>query len=91
MLAAHAELLPAVPPAAVRQPAARVSALQLAEGARHGALARRAGPALDVVRVLRAARALQGARSAVLLLPVLLRRRPYAVPRRPSSPSPRKR
>jgi hypothetical protein len=96
-----AELLPAVqdaerqlavPPAAVQQPAARVSALKLAEGARHVA-PRRAEPAPDV-RVLPAARALQGARPVVLrrlLLPVLLRRRPYAVARRPSSPSPRKR
>jgi hypothetical protein len=82
----------AVPPAAVRQPAARVSALKLAEGARHAAPARPAGPALDVLRVLPAAPALQGAPLAVLLLlPVLLRRRPYAVARRPSSPSPRKR
>src|SRR5262245_28236836 len=70
---------------AVRQPAARVSALKPAEGARHGAPARHAGPALGVVQVLHAARALPAAR------PALLRRRLYGVARRPSSPSPRKR
>jgi hypothetical protein len=63
----------AVAHAAVRQPAARISALKLAERARHVAQARRAGPEPGAPPVPPGARKRQGHRARATLLLLLLR------------------